>query len=81
MVVPGATSGEQATIGKLGARPGATRLPLQISDQVSGSVDVGTGNLMLSVNGLSLPGVHADVPLGGACQVVCVSEAGCYRFR
>jgi RHS repeat-associated protein len=64
MVIPGATSGEQTTIGKLGARPGATRLPLQISDQVSGSVDVGTGNLMLSVNGLSLPGVHADVPLG-----------------
>jgi hypothetical protein len=64
MVIPGATSGEQTTIGKLGSRPGATRLPLQISDQVSGSVDVGTGNLVLSVNGLSLPGVHADVPLG-----------------
>jgi RHS repeat-associated protein len=62
--IPAATSGEQATIGKLGARPGATRLPLQISDQVSGSVDVGTGNLMLSVSGLSLPGVNVDVPLG-----------------
>lgn len=64
MVIPGASSGEQATIGELGSRPGATRLPLQISDQVSGSVDVGTGNLMLSVNGLTLPGVNADVPLG-----------------
>ncbi|WP_155855684.1 RHS repeat domain-containing protein [Arthrobacter sp. 9MFCol3.1] len=64
MVIPGASSGEQTTIGELGSRPGATRLPLQISDQVSGSVDVGTGNLMVSVNGLSLPGVNSDVPLG-----------------
>ncbi|MCI9872814.1 RHS repeat domain-containing protein [Arthrobacter humicola] len=64
MVLPGASSGEQTTIGELGSRPGATRLPLQISDQVTGSVDVGTGNLMLSVNGLALPGVNADVPLG-----------------
>jgi hypothetical protein len=64
MVIPGASSGEQTTIGELGARPGATRLPLQISDQVSGSVDVGTGNLMLSVTGLTLPGVNSDVPIG-----------------
>jgi RHS repeat-associated protein len=64
MVIPGASAGEQSTIGELGARPGATRLPLQISDQVSGSVDVGTGNLMLSVTGLSLPGVNSDVALG-----------------
>ncbi|XAS65656.1 RHS repeat-associated core domain-containing protein [Micrococcaceae bacterium Sec5.8] len=64
MVIPGASSGAQTTIGELGARPAATRLPLQISDQVSGSVDVGTGNLMLSVSGLTLPGVNADVPLG-----------------
>ena len=64
MAIPGASSGAQTTIGGLGTRPGATRLPLQISDQVSGSVDVGTGNLMLSVNGLSLPGVNSEVPLG-----------------
>jgi RHS repeat-associated protein len=64
MAIPGASSGEVTTIGELGSRPGATRLPLPISDQVSGSVDVGTGNLMLSVNGLALPGINADVPLG-----------------
>ena len=64
MVIPGASSGAQTTIDELGSRPGATRLPPQISDRVSGSVDLGTGNLMLSVNGLSLPGVNSDVPLG-----------------
>jgi hypothetical protein len=53
MIIPGASSGAQTTIGELGARPSATRLPLQISDQVSGSVDVGTGNLMLSIAGLA----------------------------
>ena len=62
--IPAASTGAQSTIGKLGSRPGATRLPLPINDQVSGSVDVGTGNLALSITGLSLPGINGDVPLG-----------------
>ncbi|KQQ96361.1 hypothetical protein ASF72_01490 [Arthrobacter sp. Leaf141] len=62
--IPAASTGTQSTIGKLGSRPGATRLPLPINDQVGGSVDVGTGNLALSITGLSLPGINGDVPLG-----------------
>lgn len=63
-VIPSASSGLQATVGKLGARPGATRVPVEISDQVSASVNVGTGNLMLQVAGLSVPGVAGDTVIG-----------------
>ena len=62
--VPVATPAAEATIGLLGARPGATRLPLPVSDSVNASVDVGTGNLMVSINALSLPGVTGDASLG-----------------
>lgn len=64
LAIPVAPPGAVTTVGDLGARPGATRLPINISDQVSASVDVGTGNLMISVTGLSLPGISGDVPLG-----------------
>ncbi|WP_326968202.1 hypothetical protein, partial [Arthrobacter sp. CG_A4] len=64
MAIPGAPPGAVTTIGALGSRPGATRLPISISDQVAASVDVGTGNLMLSVTGISLPGITGEVPLG-----------------
>ncbi|MCT1545863.1 MULTISPECIES: RHS repeat-associated core domain-containing protein [Kocuria] len=57
--VPAASSGAQSTIGKLGARPGATRLPVSITDSVNASVDVGTGNVMLSIAGLPISGVGA----------------------
>lgn len=55
--IPTALTNAQATIGLLGARPGQTALPIPISDRVSASVDVATGNLNLSVGVLSLPGV------------------------
>lgn len=57
-------TGDVSTLGLLGARPGATRLPVQVSDQVSGSIDVGTGNLSMSVSALSLPGIGSTVGLG-----------------
>ncbi|MEV8183409.1 RHS repeat-associated core domain-containing protein [Specibacter sp. NPDC078692] len=57
-------AGDVSTVGLLGSRPGATRLPIPISDQVSASLDVGTGNLQLSVTALSLPGISGDVGLG-----------------
>lgn len=56
-VIPTAPTSSQATIGLLGARPGQTALPIPISDRVSATVDVATGNLNLSVGVLSLPGV------------------------
>ncbi|MDF2497139.1 MAG: hypothetical protein K0Q86_771 [Arthrobacter koreensis] len=62
--VPVTTPAAEATIGQLGARPGATRLPLPVSDTVNASVDVGTGNLSVSINALSLPGVNGDASLG-----------------
>jgi hypothetical protein len=52
-------SGDVSTAGLLGARPGGTRLPVPIDDHVSASVDVGTGNLLLGVSALSLPGSAA----------------------
>ena len=57
--IPAASSGAQSTIGKLGARPGATRLPVSITDSVNASVDVGTGNVMVSIAGLPVSGVGA----------------------
>lgn len=56
-VIPAAPASSQATIGLLGVRPGQTALPISISDRVSASVDVATGNLNLTVGVLSLPGV------------------------
>ncbi|MEF3121742.1 RHS repeat-associated core domain-containing protein [Kocuria flava] len=64
LAVPSASTALQDTLGDLGARPGATRVPVRISDQVSASVDVGTGNFMVQIAGLSLPGVTGDNTIG-----------------
>ncbi|MET7283734.1 RHS repeat-associated core domain-containing protein [Kribbella sp. NPDC005582] len=47
-----------------GARPSATRVPFSISDKVSASVDVATGNLLVTTSDLSLPGIQNDLQLG-----------------
>jgi RHS repeat-associated protein len=47
-----------------GPRPSATRIPFPISDKVSASVDVGTGNLLVTTSDLALPGIQADLQLG-----------------
>ena len=39
-------------------------MPFPISDQVQASVDVATGNLVVSTTVLSLPGVTSTVPIG-----------------
>ncbi|MGQ1797374.1 RHS repeat-associated core domain-containing protein [Kocuria oceani] len=64
LAVPTASTALQDTLGELGVRPGATRMPVRISDQVSASVDVGTGNFMVQIAGLSLPGVTGDTVIG-----------------
>lgn len=53
-IVPMALSpiGTTANLSREGLRVGATRLPVSISDVVSGSVDVGTGNLNLQIRAL-----------------------------
>ncbi|WP_165971288.1 RHS repeat domain-containing protein [Microbacterium oleivorans] len=52
------------TVGVTGARPGATEIPFQISDQVGVGVDVATGNLRVSTRSLSLVGVTGQVGIG-----------------
>ncbi|ANZ43512.1 hypothetical protein BBK82_43230 [Lentzea guizhouensis] len=47
-----------------GPRPSATRIPFSISDKVSASVDVGTGNLLVTTSDLALPGIQGDLQLG-----------------
>jgi RHS repeat-associated protein len=39
-------------------------LPFAISDQVNASVDVGTGNLEITTQGISLAGVNGGAPIG-----------------
>lgn len=47
-----------------GSRPGATEVPFRISDQVTAFVDVGTGNLRVADQSLSLVGVNGAVGIG-----------------
>lgn len=54
------------TTGLTGERPSATSLPFDISDQVQASVDVATGNLLVSTVGLALPGVNSTIPIGAS---------------
>lgn len=53
-----------STTGLTGVRPSATALPFTISDRVSASVDVATGNLLVATSGLTLPGVTGQVQIG-----------------
>lgn len=53
-----------ATTGLTGVRPSATSIPFAVSDQVSASVDVATGNLLVSNTSLSLVGVTGPVTIG-----------------
>lgn len=47
-----------------GARPGATRLSFAVSDHAGAQVDVGTGNLLVTTDDLSLPGINGNTGLG-----------------
>lgn len=51
-------------LGVSGARPNATRLSFFVSDQISATVDVGTGNVMVAVRSLVLPGINESVQIG-----------------
>jgi RHS repeat-associated protein len=48
---------------KAGVRQGATRLPFSVSGTASLSVDVGSGNALLTDQLITLPGVRNDVPI------------------
>jgi RHS repeat-associated protein len=47
-----------------GPRPNATRLDFPLNAGVDATVDVGTGNLLVTTTDLTLPGVAKDVQLG-----------------
>jgi YD repeat-containing protein len=47
-----------------GPRPSATRIPFSISDKAIMSVDVATGNLLVTTSDLTLPGIQGDLQLG-----------------
>ncbi len=66
IAVPTAQAGPAAVLTPTftGPRPSATRIPFPISDKVSASVDVGTGNLLVTTSELALPGVQGDLQLG-----------------
>ena len=55
-----------ADTGLTGQRTSATTLPFPITDQTNASVDVGTGNLLVTTSALSLPGVTSNATIGAA---------------
>jgi len=54
------------TLGVTGSRPSATQLDFAITDQTTVSVDVATGNLLVTTSSLTLRGVNGDVPISYA---------------
>lgn len=51
---------------RTGQRTSATTLPFPITDQTNASVDVGTGNLLVTTSAMSLPGATSSTPIGVA---------------
>lgn len=83
--VPAAHAASAASATLTGARKSATRVPFQISPQVSASVDVGTGNLMVSTKDWNVAAVNGQLqPLGlaynsltlGSGSAVTTADAG-----
>ncbi|MCS6580143.1 RHS repeat-associated core domain-containing protein [Curtobacterium citreum] len=60
--LPGGTGNTNRT----GKRTSATTLPFPITDQTNASVDVGTGNLLVTTTAMSLPGVTQNTTIGAA---------------
>gem|GEM_PF-4280438 len=72
-----------------GIRPDATRLSPRVSDQITASVDVGTGNLNVAAKELSLPGINGNAVIGvsynsldtsGGTGVTSAMEAKSWSF-
>jgi RHS repeat-associated protein len=62
-------------LGVTGARPSATELQFGISDQVSATVDVATGNLRVSNSSIALRGVTSDVAIGQTYNLLGAANA------
>ena len=67
LAIPASPASAGPSIGALagaGERPGATRLSFNAGDSVRAQVDVGSGNLLLTVRGIALPSVNRQVQVG-----------------
>lgn len=67
VTIPALPASAGPSIGALsgaGQRPGATRLSFTAGDSVQAQVDVGSGNLLVTVKGLALPDVNRQVQIG-----------------
>jgi RHS repeat-associated protein len=69
------TSTVQPELGA-GARKNATTLDFQLGDRTSATVDVGTGNLMVTATGLAAPGVNGDFPVDLAYNSLAIGSGG-----
>lgn len=66
--MPSALAATTATAASTGARAGATRVPFAINDELSASVDVGTGNLMVTTRDVTTPAGPGMTSFGLAYQ-------------
>ena len=57
-----------------GSRPGATRIPFTIGDKIAAQVDVGTGNLYVTTQELSLRRVTGSLDLGLAYNGLTLAD-------
>lgn len=57
-----------------GERAGGTRLKFQAGDSVQAQVDVGSGNLLVSVKGIALQGVKSQIQTGAFYNSVAVDS-------
>ena len=73
-VAPSSVAASTASPSATGARPGATRVPFSINDELSASVDVGTGNLMVSSLDRSAPGINGMVNFGLSYQSLALAS-------
>ena len=73
-VVPRAEAASTAVAVAVGARPGATRVPFTMSDELQASVDVGSGNLMVSTVDRAAPGINGMVNFGLAYQSLALGS-------
>lgn len=64
VLAAGPASAANLTPLPVGPRPNATRVDFQVGARIAASVDVGTGNLLVTTTELTLPGVQSDLQLG-----------------
>lgn len=74
VAAPVSQAASTASTKATGARPGATRVPFSINDELSASVDVGTGNLSVSSLDRSAPGINGMVNFGLSYQSLALSS-------